>query len=174
MSLTEKIISKIIQNYLRENVSNSIIVNAYLGKISDALAQELVSKGATLNEIDMKYFLDDKEVTAAELAQAADDLQSSEGHSESVISTLLTTVQGRVTMGNKQCQSFVWHDRYNDPPQITGRRYLVAIETIFGDYNYGIETYCEKDWKHHKNYFFSQDLHIRAWADIPEYSDNKG
>lgn len=80
MSLTEKIISKIIQNYLRENVPN------YLEDAADALAKELVSKGATLNGIDMKYFLDDKEVTALELAQAIDDLDpGSETHSESEI-----------------------------------------------------------------------------------------
>ena len=51
MSLTEKIISNIIQSYLRENVSN------YLEGVGDALAKELVSKGATLNGIDIKYFL---------------------------------------------------------------------------------------------------------------------
>lgn len=80
MGLTEKIIARIIQNYLRENVSN------YLEGVGDALAKELVSKGATLNGIDMKYFLDDKEVTAEELAQAIDDLDpGSEEHSESEI-----------------------------------------------------------------------------------------
>ena len=80
MSLTEKIISRIIQNYLRENVSN------YLEGVGDALAKELVSKGVTLNGIDMKYFLDDKEVTLEELAQAVDDLDpGSEMHSESEI-----------------------------------------------------------------------------------------
>lgn len=80
MSLTEKIISGIIQNYLRENVSN------YLEGVGDALAKEIVSKGADLNGIDVKYFLDDKEVTVAELAQALDDLDpGSEEHSESEI-----------------------------------------------------------------------------------------
>ena len=80
MSLTEKIISKIIQDYLRENVSN------YLEGVGNALAKELVSKGATLNGIEMKYFLDCKVVTAAELAQAIDDLDAgSEEHSESEI-----------------------------------------------------------------------------------------
>lgn len=68
VSLTEKIILKIIQDYLRENVSN------YSEGVGDALAKELVSKGVTLNGIDMKYFLDDKEVTPEELAQAIDDL----------------------------------------------------------------------------------------------------
>jgi hypothetical protein len=80
MSLTEKIISKIIQDYLRENVSN------YLEGVGDALAKELVSKGATLNGIDMKYFLDDKEVTLYELAQAIDDLDpGNERHCESEV-----------------------------------------------------------------------------------------
>lgn len=79
-TLTEKIISNIIQNYLRENVSN------YLEGVGDALAKVLVSKGATLNGIDMKYFLDDKELTLEELAQAIDDLDpGSETHSESEI-----------------------------------------------------------------------------------------
>ena len=80
ISLTEKIIAGIIQNYLRENVSNC------LEGVSDALAKVLVSKGATLNGIDIKYFLDDKEVTTAELAQALDDLDpGSEDRSESEI-----------------------------------------------------------------------------------------
>ena len=78
--LIEKIISKIIQDYLRENVSN------YLEGVGDALAKELVSKGVILNGIDMKYFLDDKKVTAEELAQAIDKLDpGSEDHSESEI-----------------------------------------------------------------------------------------
>lgn len=80
MSLTEKIMSRIIQNYLREIVSN------YLEGVGDALAKELVSKGVTLNGIDMKYFLDDKEVTLEELAQAIDDLDyGGEEHRESEI-----------------------------------------------------------------------------------------
>ena len=80
MSLTEKIISKIIQDYLRENISN------YLEGVGDALAKELVSKGVTLNGIDTKYFLDDKEITLYELAQTIDDLDpGSEEHSESEI-----------------------------------------------------------------------------------------
>ena len=74
MSLTEKIIAKIIQSYLRENVSN------YLEGVGDALAKELVSKGATLNGIGMKYFLDDKEITLAELNTAPENLDPGNEH----------------------------------------------------------------------------------------------
>ena len=101
MSLTEKIISKIIQNYLRENVPN------YLEGVGDALAKELVSKGVTLNGIDMKYFLDDKEVTLEELIQAVDDLDpGSETHSESEIIELEEIKNGAMYFSK---ETFSWY-----------------------------------------------------------------
>lgn len=101
MSLTEKIISKIIQNYLKDNVSN------YLEGIGDVLAKELVSKGVTLNGIDMKYFLDDKEITLYELAQAIDDLDpGSETHSESEIIELEEIKNGAMYFTK---ESFSWY-----------------------------------------------------------------
>ena len=80
IKMDEEIIAKIIQNYLRENVSN------YLEGVGEALAKELISKGVGVKKIDMKYFLDGKEITLYELAQAIDDLDpGSETHSESEI-----------------------------------------------------------------------------------------
>ena len=98
MILTEKIIAKIIQSYLRENVSNC------LEGVGDALAKELVSKGATLNGIDMKYFLDDKEVTLAELSTTLENLDpGSESHSYTETIELIEIKNGAMYFEKSGC-----------------------------------------------------------------------